>query len=241
MPRSSTKPDNVKPGKRRSSDFAEDSTLVPTGPYDDGTLLPSSKGELGSLTAAATQQRERIQHAAAKLFATRGYRGVGVAELGEAVGLGRGALYYHIGSKEELLFNIVVRYIEELVIFGQGALQKEDDPRDRIRRLSRFLMRVIARNLPEMTVCFRDADALTGQRHVIVSELHQRYQDIWYQTFKDGELRGHFRTLTPVALRGILGMFFYSFMWYNPKGKHSAEEIADIFSDMVLAILEKKT
>ena len=214
--------------------------FVPTGLYTKGGAS-REKLDPSGLTAAATQQRERIQRTAAKLFATRGYRGVGVAELGEAVGLARGALYYHIGSKEELLFNIVVRHVEDLVIFGQGILQKEQDPVARVKRLSRYLMRVIAQNLPEMTVCFREADALTGQRHIIVSELHQRYQDIWLQTIKDGELRGQFRPIQPVALKGILGMFFYSFTWYNSSGKNTAEEIADIFSDLILSMLHSKT
>jgi AcrR family transcriptional regulator len=190
-------------------------------------------------SAPASHQSERIQHIAAKLFADRGYRGIGVAEIGEAVGLGRGALYYHINSKEDLLFNIVVRYIEDLVIFGQGTLQAEYDPRQRIRRLSRYLMRIIAQNLPEMTVCFREADALTGQRHKIVSDLHQQYQDVWHRTFKEGEQLGYFKSMPLVALKGILGMYFHSFLWFRPSGKHTSDEIADIFSEMVLKILEK--
>jgi AcrR family transcriptional regulator len=191
-------------------------------------------------TTGAAQTRERIQEVAAKLFSDRGYRGVGVAELGDAVGLGRGALYYHIGSKEELLFNIIVKYIEALVLNGRDYRHSEPDPRVRVRKLSRYLMRVIAQNMPEMTLCFRESDALTGQRHVIVANLHQQYQDIWGQTFKDGEDKGFFRPISPVALKGILGMYFHSFLWFNPNGEKTYEDVADIFSDMVLAILDKR-
>jgi AcrR family transcriptional regulator len=162
-----------------------------------------------------------------------------VAELGDAVGLGRGALYYHISSKEELLFGIVVRYIENLVIFGNGVLQQELDPRLRIRRLSQYLMRVVAQNLPEMTVCFREVDALTGQRRKLVSDLHQQYQDVWTRTLKDGEEKGLFRALPVVAIKGILGMYFYSFLWFKPDGKQSSDEVADIFAEMVLRSVEK--
>ncbi|MFD1704710.1 TetR/AcrR family transcriptional regulator [Methylopila henanensis] len=235
------KADASKPKTSESSQDRNDSSDVPTGPYIDGTASGEDAGVAGLSAAPATNQGERIQHIAAKLFADRGYRGIGVAELCEAVGLGRGALYYHINSKEELLFNIVVRYIEDLVIFGQGALVRETDPRQRIRRLSRYLMRVIAQNLPEMTVCFREADALTGQRHKVVSDLHQQYQDVWLRTFKDGESQGLFKTLPAVAIKGILGMYFYSFLWFKSNGRHSPDEVAEIFADMVLAIVEKKT
>lgn len=191
-------------------------------------------------TAAAGHQQERIQKIAAELFATRGYRAVGVAEIGEAVGLGRGALYYHISSKEELLFSIVVRYIEDLVLNGRSVLESEPDPRKRIVLLSRQLMKCIYTNLPEMTVCFREVDCLTGQRHRVVSELHKAYQDIWSATLREGEKKKMFRPLPEVAIKGILGMYFYSFLWLKPGGKKSSNDIADIFAEMTLSIAEGK-
>ncbi|CAA2137783.1 TetR/AcrR family transcriptional regulator [Hyphomicrobium sp. ghe19] len=192
------------------------------------------------MPAPGGPQFERIQKIAADLFATRGYRAVGVAEIGEAVGLGRGALYYHISSKEDLLFSIVVRYIEDLVVAGRDTLESEPDPSKRIYLLSRKLMATIFANLPEMTVCFREADCLTGQRHRIVSNLHQAYQDIWTNTFREGEKKGMFRPLPNVAIKGILGMYFYSFLWLTPSGKSSSREIADVFADMALAMAESK-
>ncbi len=67
-----------------------------------------------------TPQRSRIRGISAGLFAQKGYAAVGIAEIGDAVGLARGALYHHIGSKEELLYNIVVRYIGDLVGVGRA-------------------------------------------------------------------------------------------------------------------------
>jgi len=139
-----------------------------------------------------------------------------------------------------LLFSIVVHYIEDLVAFGRDLLETEADPRKRIRSLSHHLMQTIFANLPEMTVCFREADCLTGQRHRIVAELHQAYQDIWTDTLRDGEKKGLFRPLPAVAIKGIMGMYFYSFLWLKSTGKKSSGEIADIFADMALSIAELK-
>jgi len=214
------------------------SDIVPTGPYTKRENGAEEVG-LGGESAAALQKREQIQRIAAQLFAGNGYRATGVAEIGDAVGLGRGALYYHIGSKEDLLFRISAKYMEELVESGRRILE-EPDPYDRIRMLSRYLMRTISSNLAEMTVCFREVDALTGERRTIVSRLHQDYQDIWRETLRDGAEKGHFRELPLVALKGILGMYFYSFLWLRADGKQSADEIAEIFSDMVFSIVERR-
>lgn len=219
-----------------------DTTIdVPTSPDQDfhpkagEPLLHAEKLLLGG-----GPQIERIKKIAAELFSTRGYRAVGVAEIGDAVGLGRGALYYHISSKEDLLFSIIVQYIEELVKAGRNDMATEPDPRKRIYRLSRKLMSTIFANLSEMTVCFRESDCLTGQRHNIVSDLHRSYFDIWAATFREGAELGIFRKLPTVAVKGILGMYFYSFLWVKTSSKHSAKEIADIFADMALSIAESE-
>ncbi len=180
-----------------------------------------------------TPQRSRIRSISAGLFAQKGYNAVGIAEIGEAVGLARGALYYHIGSKEELLYNIVVRYIGDLVTSGQQITADMPDPVARISLLSRYLMRTIGAHISEMTVCFREVNSLTGERHTFVSAQHAAYQEIWGQAIKDGAARGVFRPMPAVALKGLLGMYFYSFLWLNPHGKHAPEEIADIFCDLV--------
>jgi len=228
-----------KPTRKNASDNT--AMIVPTSTY--AQLHSRGKGDLrtGKSAVAGNHQLERIQKIAAELFASKGYRAVGVAELGGAVGLGRGALYYHISSKEDLLFRIVVRYIEDLVSAGRDAIQKEPDPKKRVYVLSRQLLHVIFENLPEMTVCFREADCLTGQRHRIVSGLHQLYQDIWATTLREGETKGIFKPLPTVAIKGILGMYFYSFLWLKPGGKKSPVDIADLFADMVVAIAESKT
>ena len=180
-----------------------------------------------------TPQRSRIRGISAGLFARKGYAAVGIAEIGEAVGLARGALYHHIGSKEELLYNIVVRYIGDLVVSGEQITGDMPDPVARIRLLSRHLMRTIGAHISEMTVCFREVNSLTGERHDFVSDQHARYQRVWAKAVEDGAARGLFRPMPAVALKGLLGMYFYSFLWLDPQGRHSPEEIADIFSELV--------
>jgi AcrR family transcriptional regulator len=182
-------------------------------------------------------QRERILRQSALLFAEKGYQAVGVAEIGDTVGLGRGALYYHIGSKEELLFDIIIKYITDLVHTGSEILRENSDPRVRIELLSQHMMKVISANLSEMTVCFRESDCLTGHRHEAVARLHSDYQALWARTLSDGHRDGVFRRLPPVALKGMLGMYFHSFLWFNPNGKISATQVGEVFADIVLRAL----
>lgn len=196
-------------------------------------VAPSRKDSL----LKETKKIESIRTVAATLFAQRGFNAVGVAELGEATGLGRGALYHHIESKEDLLYDISSRYMTELIDEARTIAAHELDPIERIKKLSRHMISVVCAHLPEMTVCFREVHALSGERNRIVNQLHLDYQQIWSDAIDLGVAQGVFRPIEKVAIKAIMGMYFYSFLWINPKGRQSAGEIGDIFSDLILASL----
>ena len=68
-------------------------------------------------------QKAFILDEAAKLFAAKGYHATGIADISEAVGLGRGALYHHIRSKEQLLFEISTLHVDELIAASEKLIQ----------------------------------------------------------------------------------------------------------------------
>jgi AcrR family transcriptional regulator len=54
-------------------------------------------------------RREQILDAAVELFAQRGYRGGGLLELADRVGMTHGGILHHFGTKEELLRAVMAR------------------------------------------------------------------------------------------------------------------------------------
>ncbi|HET7735778.1 MAG TPA: helix-turn-helix domain-containing protein, partial [Nocardioidaceae bacterium] len=66
------------------------------------------------MTAAPTStrrpanRRELVLDAASHLFARRGFHGVSVADIGEAVGVTAPALYRHFANKDAILVSIVL-------------------------------------------------------------------------------------------------------------------------------------
>jgi AcrR family transcriptional regulator len=178
--------------------------------------------------------KERILTVAAELFARNGYDATGVAELGQAVGLGRGALYHHIESKEALLYEISTRHVVELLQYAEQLLTLELPAELRLRRLSRQLMRTIADNLPELTVFFHDFRSLAPERADNIAALRGRFDDAVAELLRQGVEEGAFRPMHPVATKGILGMHNYAYLWLSPGGELEPEEIADVFCDLLL-------
>jgi len=176
----------------------------------------------------------RIIRISAELFARSGYDGTGIADLGAAVGLGRGALYHYIGSKEAVLYEICSRQLSEMNAVADALAVSECDPEKRLRHLARGLMRNIAEHRAEWTVFFREHHALTGSRSKVILAARDRYEAHWEHAFGQAAGDGVFHVLPPLVVKGILGMFNYSYLWISPDGARDPEQIADDFLDTVI-------
>src|SRR5215475_7288851 len=74
------------------------------------------------LRADAERNRRRLLDAAESLFRERGLD-VGVGEIAERAGVGRGTLFRNFPSKEHLIAAIVVERMQESVERGRAALE----------------------------------------------------------------------------------------------------------------------
>ena len=90
-------------------------------------------------------RRHEIVDTSAKVFATRGYHATSTTELCEANGIGKGALYYYIGSKEQLLAAIHDRVMDEVMLGADRAALSGGKPPEQLSMLGEELLDVIFR------------------------------------------------------------------------------------------------
>ncbi|MFF4409359.1 TetR/AcrR family transcriptional regulator [Streptomyces sp. NPDC001262] len=72
-----------------------------------------------SVVAPVPTRRERILQEAARLFAERGFHGVGVDEIGAAVGISGPGLYRHFAGKDAMLAELLVGISGRLLAGGR--------------------------------------------------------------------------------------------------------------------------
>ena len=77
------------------------------------------------LRADAERNRQRLVDAATELFRERGLE-VGVGEIAERAGVGRGTLFRNFPSKDALVIAVVVERIRESIERGRALLSEED-------------------------------------------------------------------------------------------------------------------
>lgn len=186
-----------------------------------------------TVTAYETNRR-RVIAIAADLFASNGYHGTGIAELGRAAGLGRGALYHYIESKEAVLYAISREQVDTMNAFAERTLDVGLEPVELLRELARGLLRNIADHRSEWTVFFREYGALTGERRDRVIAARERYEGYWRQALAQGVRGGALRPTPRLLVKGILGMLNYTYLWFEPDGELSPEELAELFLDALI-------
>ncbi len=85
------------------------------------------------------ETRQRVLEAANLLFSTRGFAATGTADIARAADVSEGSIFYHFGSKKNLLADIGRLYGERMIAVMQGDDAMEDlDPGVAITRCIDF-------------------------------------------------------------------------------------------------------
>jgi AcrR family transcriptional regulator len=179
-------------------------------------------------------QKQWIRRQAAVLWAAKGYHATGVQELCDVTGLGKGALYYHIETKQKLLYEISLANLETTIAEAQLIVASDSDATTRLRRLCQHLIRNIAECRPEWTVFAQEINTLRGHYRTEVMDQRARYEQIWSRLIQEGADNAEFREVDRVTVMGILGMHNWTYLWVRPDGSMSADEIANRFCDLIL-------
>ncbi len=120
------------------------------------------KTEAGQSSPTDHETRREILKAAEDLFIARGFKGVSMAAIADAVGITPAALYYHFPQgKEELFVSMLRQSIEEETQRALGALASATDTRERLTLLTQTLLSF---PIDRFSLLMRDAHAHLHQK-----------------------------------------------------------------------------
>ena len=181
------------------------------------------------------ERRDAIIDTSATVFARRGYHATGIAELCEVNGFGKGAFYYYIGSKEELLAAIHDRVMDEVMVGADRVVAAGGPPSAQLEMLGTELLDVIHRYPDHVWVFLHEFPALTGgnaeQFRVRRGVYEQRVEEV----IRAGIESGDFRDVDPrLSALGWLGMHNFTYLWLKANGRWSAKDIAAPFADIFI-------
>jgi AcrR family transcriptional regulator len=180
-------------------------------------------------------RREAIVDTSAHVFARRGYHATGITELCAANGLGKGALYHYIGSKEALLAAIHDRVMDEVMIGADRVADAGGSPPAQLAMLGDELLDVIHRYPDHVWVFLHEFPALTDERADQFRGRRREYERRVESVLQAGIDSGEFRDVDPrLTALAWLGMHNYTYLWLKADGPLSARDVAKPFADIFM-------
>lgn len=124
-------------------------------------------------------RREQILAAAAELFAQHGFHGVGIDDIGAAVGISGPALYRHFRSKDAILGEMLTSISQNLLDGGKARASEAATPSDALMSLVRFHIDFALDHPALITVQERNLGNLHDSDRKLVRALQRRYVEVW--------------------------------------------------------------
>lgn len=139
------------------------------------TTSPRGRGN-----AARGSRREEILRIAVGLFATRGYHGVSMDDIGAAAGVTGPALYHHFAGKEAMLAAALVPVSEGLLAGGKERTNAgEGDPRAVLISLVEFHVDFALTNPAVIALQLHELDRLPEEPRREIRRLQRLYVEEW--------------------------------------------------------------
>ena len=184
------------------------------------------------------ETRRQILIRAAELFLAKGYKGVSMKELAEAVQVTSAALYYHFPKGKEDLFTTMIQtvFVDEGVAGIDQTLATTQDIRERLTLLTSALL-----TLPldeRLSTLLRDArEHLKDPNHQqVILSLLDRIKRHVTSLFQAAHEAGEIRSDLPVnALVGL-----YMGMLREAKGLSEAHQAASLVSVLFDGIAKRE-
>jgi len=154
--------------------------------YDSAMAsAPLPRGPAGPAVPADTPRRRQILAASAELFAKRGFHGVGIDDIGGAVGISGPGVYRHFRNKDALLGELLVGVSERLLAGASERVAAAGSPAQALRELVRFQVDFALDQPALITVQARDLANLADEDRRRVRQLQRRYVEVWVAVIRD--------------------------------------------------------
>ncbi|OJX34202.1 TetR/AcrR family transcriptional regulator [Ottowia sp. VDI28] len=204
------------------------------------TIKPRS--DATSISAEATDTRERILLEAARLLRHHGYAATTLREIADAAGVKAGSIYYHFESKEEILGEVLdkgITIVANAVRARIEALPADASWRDRIAAgIEGHLWGML--HYGDFTSAnirvYGQIPTSAKNRHKIV---RRAYADYWDRLLASALASGELRQDTGLAVIRlfVIGALNWTVEWYNPQRgsfQDFARQITAIVFDGIL-------
>ncbi len=180
-------------------------------------------GALAQVSDDSAPTQERVLAVAARLFRLKGYRMTTTREIAAELGIQKASLYYHITSKEDVLYRICLESMGEHI---EGLRVTMADGKDAVGRL----------DSDRNAVALLELRALDPKRRATVVKMRDEYESTLKGLIEEAQqdrvvrpdVDAKYLTLT------LLSVINWTIFWLRPNGPLRPDQLANVLCDIYL-------
>jgi AcrR family transcriptional regulator len=188
-------------------------------------------------------QRRRVEilRAAAAAFRRRGYHGASIDQIAAALNMAKGNLYYYFRNKEEILY-LCHDYSLGLIMEELKAVEQSGLPPN--RQIHRLIVSFVHLFIDVLhgTAWTLEVEALSAPLLKKVIAKRDRIDKGFRRILGNGVASRQFTKRDPKLTSFVIfGAINWIPRWYDPAGRATSSEIANLFADYLVAGLQSRS
>ena len=186
----------------------------------------------------AERKRIEILRAAAAVFRRRGYHGASIGQISRALNMAKGNLYYYFRNKEEILY-VCHDYSLDVILKELKTVEASELPPDcQIHRLIVSFVHLFI-DVLHGTAWTLEVEALSPPLLRKIIAKRDRIDRGFRRILTAGMREGVFAERDPKLVAFVIfGAINWIPRWYDPAGRATSDEIADVFAGCLVAALQ---
>jgi AcrR family transcriptional regulator len=173
-------------------------------------------------------KRMEMVRVAARLFRDHGYQRTTVRDLGDAIGMQSGSLFYHFRSKDDILTAVMALGITSTTEKLEQALAQAGDARARLAALFHVhLNSLLGDNQAALEVMLYEWRSVDEAARPGLIVLRDRYEALWQGVLDEAAAAGLVKADTALLRRSLLGSLHWTVHWFRQDGGLSVDDLAD--------------
>lgn len=186
-------------------------------------------------------KKERILAEAQRLFFERGFKGTSLDAIAEALDMTKPFVYGIYDKKTDILFDIALRNIRTALQAIQSAIELPGSCRHRLAEAARRLTMVCIDHQEAVAVFFREEAFLDPEHVSVINDFKEQVDRALAGLLQEGVEAGEFKLQdVRTASLAIGGMISWSYTWYRPTGRLSADDLKEHMACYTLRIAGAK-
>jgi TetR/AcrR family transcriptional regulator, cholesterol catabolism regulator len=182
----------------------------------------------------AEDTKENIIKQAAHCFRKKGYAASTLREIAKRSRIEQGSIYFHFGSKQDILLSIMKEVMSELTGRVKKTLVNQNSPLDKLHAAIVTHIKYHIENLDKTYSADSEIRSLTKDNYIKIIEERRLYENMFISILNDGVKKGVFRELdVKMTSFSILQMCTGVSYWFKEGETLSIDEIAERYFSFI--------